>query len=46
MFYADSVGTRTIHEAMSRLYDRHGEMLKPAALLEDLARQNKGFHDA
>ena len=46
MFYADSVGTRTIYEAVSRLYDRHGEMLKPAALLEDLARQNKGFHDA
>jgi 3-hydroxyacyl-CoA dehydrogenase len=45
MFYADSVGTGTIYEVMSRLYDEHGEMLKPAALLQGLARRNKGFHD-
>ncbi len=46
MFHADLVGTKTIYDAMSRLYDTHGEMLKPAPLLEKLAKEGKGFHDA
>ena len=45
MFYADRVGAKTIYEAMSRLYDAHGEMLKPAPLLAELARSGKGFGD-
>ena len=30
---------------MSRLYDAHGEPLKPAPLLETLAREGRGFGD-
>ena len=45
MFWADLVGLRTIHDAMSRLHDEHGEWLAPAPLLERLAGQGKGFRD-
>ncbi|MCH9019500.1 MAG: 3-hydroxyacyl-CoA dehydrogenase, partial [Proteobacteria bacterium] len=45
MFYADRVGLKTVYDVMSRLYDIHGEMLKPAPLVEALAKQGKGFHD-
>lgn len=44
MFYADGVGLKKIYDALSRLYDTHGELLKPAPLLQQLARQGKGFH--
>ena len=44
MFYADRVGLKTVYDVMSRLYDIHGEMLKPAPLVERLAKQGKGFH--
>ena len=46
MFWADLVGLRTIYDAMSRLYDEHGERLAPAPLLKRLAEQGKGFGDA
>jgi 3-hydroxyacyl-CoA dehydrogenase len=46
MFYADRAGLKVIYNTLSRLYDIHGELLKPAPLLEKLAKQNKGFHDA
>ncbi len=45
MFYADRVGTKAIYEVMSRLHDQHGEMLKPAPLLAELAKSGKGFGD-
>ncbi len=45
MFHADRVGPKVIYDAMSRLYDIHGETLKPAALLERLVNEGKGFHD-
>jgi 3-hydroxyacyl-CoA dehydrogenase len=45
MFHADNVGVKTVYEAMSRLYDVHGELMKPAGLLETLAKQGKGFGD-
>ena len=45
MFYADSVGLGTIHDAMSRLYDMHGKLLQPAPLLAKLAKEGKGFAD-
>ena len=44
MFYADRVGLKTVYDVMSRLYDIHGEMLKPAPLVERLAKQGKVFH--
>ena len=45
MFYADLVGVGKIYDAMSRLYDEQGEWLKPAPLLEKLAKEGKGFGD-
>ncbi len=45
MFYADNIGTRTIYEAMKKLNNEHGDMLKPAPLLEELAKAGKSFAD-
>ena len=45
MFWADLVGLRTIYDTMSRLHDEHGEWLKPAPLLERLAREGRTFAD-
>ena len=45
MFYADRVGPKAIFEVMSRLHQAHGDLLKPAALLEDLAKSGKCFRD-
>ena len=43
MFYADHVGLAKILQAMRRLEERHGEILRPAPLLERLVREGKGF---
>ena len=45
MFHADRVGVKTVYETLSRLYDIHGELLKPSALLEKMARGGKAFRD-
>ena len=43
MFYADHVGLAKILQVMRRLEEQHGEILRPAPLLERLAREGKGF---
>ena len=43
MFWADRVGLAKVHDAMCRLYEEHGELLRPAALLADLAKSGRGF---
>jgi 3-hydroxyacyl-CoA dehydrogenase len=45
MFYADQVGLKTVYDAMSKLYDTHGDWLEPAPLLKKLAESGKGFAD-
>ncbi len=45
MFYTDRVGPKAIFEVMSRLHQEHGDLLGPAALLEDLAKSGKRFGD-
>ncbi len=45
MFWADLVGPRKIYETMKQLHDEHGDWLKPASLLVELARDNRGFSD-
>ena len=45
MFYADTVGLKEIYDVMSALYDAHGEWLKPAPLLAELAAAGKSFGD-
>jgi 3-hydroxyacyl-CoA dehydrogenase len=45
MFYADLIGTKAVYDVMQRLHEEHGELLRPAPLLENLAKDGKGFHD-
>ena len=45
MFWADTVGLGTIHEAMQRFHAEHGEVMTPAPLLARLAAEGKGFAD-
>jgi 3-hydroxyacyl-CoA dehydrogenase len=44
MFWADLVGVKKIYETIKRLHEQHGDWLKPAPLLERLAREGKGFY--
>jgi 3-hydroxyacyl-CoA dehydrogenase len=45
MFYADATGVATVYETMKALFEVHGEMLRPAPLLEELAKSGKSFAD-
>ena len=39
MFYADTVGVKKVFDAVSRFHEEQGEWLRPAPLLEKLARE-------
>jgi len=43
MFYADTVGVRTVGDAVARFYQEQGEWMRPAPLLERLAREGGTF---
>jgi len=43
MYYADQVGLKNVYDTMSRLYDEHGPLLKPATLLEKLTKKGGSF---
>jgi 3-hydroxyacyl-CoA dehydrogenase len=43
MFWADSLGLAAIRDRMLEFQRQHGEAWKPAALLDRLAREGKGF---
>ena len=45
MFWADTVGLGTIHEAMQRFHAEQGEVMTPAPLLASLAAEGKRFAD-
>ncbi|GMR24056.1 MAG: 3-hydroxyacyl-CoA dehydrogenase NAD-binding domain-containing protein [Acidobacteriota bacterium] len=45
MFYADTVGVDKVYEFMAKLYEEQGEWVKPAPLLEKLAKQGKSFKE-
>lgn len=45
MFYADQVGVEKVYKAMQKLYEEQGEMLRPAPLLEELAKSGRSFAD-
>ena len=45
MFYADTVGVDKVYELMAKLYEEQGEWVKPAPLLEKLAKEGKSFKD-
>ncbi|MDN3516305.1 3-hydroxyacyl-CoA dehydrogenase NAD-binding domain-containing protein [Aquisalimonas lutea] len=47
MFWADQVGLGEIRDRVRQFYqDQGGEQWKPSPLLEQLASEGKGFHDA
>jgi len=43
MYWADSLGLARVLETMERFHATHGEWLRPAPLLERLAREGRGF---
>ena len=45
MFYADAVGLPTVLARVKQYRDTFGDYWKPAALLEKLAAEEKGFND-
>jgi 3-hydroxyacyl-CoA dehydrogenase len=45
MFWADQVGVRTIRDRMREFQRQHGDVWAPAALLDRLADEGKGFLD-
>ena len=45
MFHANQIGLGRVYDTLGRLAEVHGDMLRPAPLLESLARQGKGFKD-
>ncbi len=45
MFHADRLGPGAVYESLVRLQDAHGDRFQPAALLERLAGDGKGFKD-
>ena len=45
MYWADSMGLGRVLDTMERFHAEHGEWLKPAPLLEQLAREGRRFAD-
>ena len=45
MFWADLVGTRAVYDKMVAFEAEHGELMKPAPLLAQLAEKGEGFSD-
>lgn len=46
MFYADTVGVKKVYQAVERFHDQQGEWMKPAPLLERLAREERTFEES
>jgi 3-hydroxyacyl-CoA dehydrogenase len=45
MWYADAVGLKKVYERVSELHRQHGEIWRPAPLLQQLAEQGKTLAD-
>ncbi len=45
MFWADLVGTQAVYDKMVAFEAEHGELMKPAIRLAQLAQKGKGFSD-
>jgi 3-hydroxyacyl-CoA dehydrogenase len=43
MFWADQVGLKKIYESMCKYQEVHGDIWKPASLIETLAQEGKTF---
>jgi 3-hydroxyacyl-CoA dehydrogenase len=45
MWYADTVGLKTVYDRVCEFHKQHGELWEPAPLLKRLAEEDKGFAD-
>ena len=45
MFWADTIGLDEVYETMRRYHAEHGELMRPASLLEKLAKEGRKFSD-
>ncbi|MBO6824657.1 MAG: enoyl-CoA hydratase/isomerase family protein [Sneathiella sp.] len=45
MRYGDAVGLDKVYKKLCEYQEKHGDFFKPAALLEKLAKEGKGFKD-
>ncbi len=45
MFWADQIGLGEVHRVMQELHEKHGELLKPTALLTQLGQEGRSFGD-
>lgn len=45
MYYADQIGLDKVYDGLNRLKSRGDSSLKPAALIEKLAKEHRGFGD-
>lgn len=45
MWYADSLGLRTVYDRIVQLHQQHGALWQPAPLLKQLATENRKFSD-
>ena len=45
MYWADGIGVKNIHAQMVAWQERYGDRWKPAAMIEELAANGKGFLD-
>ena len=45
MFWADQIGLGEVHRVMQELHEKHGDLLRPTALLTKLAQEDLGFGD-
>ena len=45
MWYADTIGPKKVYARVCEFHKQHGELWEPAPLLQELARENRGFLD-
>ncbi|HXZ14330.1 MAG TPA: 3-hydroxyacyl-CoA dehydrogenase NAD-binding domain-containing protein [Candidatus Sulfotelmatobacter sp.] len=45
MWYADTVGLRKVYDRVAEFHQQHGELWRPAPLLQQLAEQGRTFAD-
>ena len=43
--YADHIGLKIVHKSLLEFQKQHGDFFKPAALIEKLVSEGKGFKD-
>ncbi len=45
MFWAETIGIRNVYAVLTDMRQAHGDVFRPAPLLEEVSRANRGFQD-